>query len=228
MNKYTCSICGYVYNETVGDPERGIAPGTKWEDVTEDWECPLCGATKDEFDSEKKADAKQEQNSHPQEHPLADEEDIGQMHELSFGELSALCSNLAKGCEKQYRSEEAELFNKLSEYFKSKAKPVEDSSFQKLISMVQKDLESGYPQANKHAAGAADRGALRALTWGEKVTKILSSLQTRYEKLGSSMLESTNVYVCEICGFIYVGNEAPEICPVCKVPKFKITQVQRR
>jgi flavin reductase (DIM6/NTAB) family NADH-FMN oxidoreductase RutF/rubredoxin len=46
--KYEC-VCGYVYDETVGDPERGIAPGTKWADVPEDYECPVCGAGKSAF-----------------------------------------------------------------------------------------------------------------------------------------------------------------------------------
>jgi len=49
MEKYTCSICGYVYDESVGDPDNGIAPGTKWEDVPENWVCPECGAAKDQF-----------------------------------------------------------------------------------------------------------------------------------------------------------------------------------
>jgi len=49
MKKYTCSICGYVYDESVGDPDNGIAPGTKWKDVPENWVCPECGASKDQF-----------------------------------------------------------------------------------------------------------------------------------------------------------------------------------
>jgi len=49
MKKYTCTICGYVYDEETGDPEHGIAPGTKWEDVPDDWTCPVCAAPKDQF-----------------------------------------------------------------------------------------------------------------------------------------------------------------------------------
>ncbi|MEM5767661.1 MAG: rubredoxin [Bacillota bacterium] len=49
MKKYTCSLCGYVYDEAVGDPDSGIAPGPKFEDLPDDWVCPLCGATKDNF-----------------------------------------------------------------------------------------------------------------------------------------------------------------------------------
>lgn len=49
---YICDICGYVYNEENGDPENGIQPGTKWEDVPEDWLCPLCFVGKEQFSEE--------------------------------------------------------------------------------------------------------------------------------------------------------------------------------
>ncbi len=50
MKKYVCSVCGYVYDEAKGDPDNGIAPGTKWEDVPEDYCCPVCGVGKDSFE----------------------------------------------------------------------------------------------------------------------------------------------------------------------------------
>jgi len=50
MNKYECSICGYVYDPATGDPDNGIAPGTSFEDLPEDWVCPLCGAAKENFE----------------------------------------------------------------------------------------------------------------------------------------------------------------------------------
>ena len=49
--KYVCP-CGYVYDETLGYPDSGIAPGTKWEDVPEAWVCPICGLNKDAFTEE--------------------------------------------------------------------------------------------------------------------------------------------------------------------------------
>ena len=49
--KYVCP-CGYVYDETLGDPGRGVAPGSKWEDVPEDRVCPVCGLDKDAFTEE--------------------------------------------------------------------------------------------------------------------------------------------------------------------------------
>ena len=50
--KYVCDICGYVYDPEIGDPENGVAPGTPWEEVPEDWTCPLCGVGKDQFSEE--------------------------------------------------------------------------------------------------------------------------------------------------------------------------------
>lgn len=47
--KYVCDVCGWVYDPEVGDPEGGIAPGTAFEDIPDDWVCPLCGVGKDEF-----------------------------------------------------------------------------------------------------------------------------------------------------------------------------------
>ncbi len=48
--KYVCTACGWEYDEEEGCPEAGIAPGTKWEDVPEGFECPLCGVDKDSFE----------------------------------------------------------------------------------------------------------------------------------------------------------------------------------
>ena len=50
--KYVCDICGYVYDPEIGDPENGVAPGTPWEEVPEDWVCPLCSVGKDQFSPE--------------------------------------------------------------------------------------------------------------------------------------------------------------------------------
>lgn len=48
--KYMCLLCGYIYDEEQGAPEDGIAPGTKWEAIPEDWLCPVCGAAKADFE----------------------------------------------------------------------------------------------------------------------------------------------------------------------------------
>ena len=49
MKKYECDACGYIYDPEKGDPENGIEPGTAFEDIPEDWVCPVCGLGKDSF-----------------------------------------------------------------------------------------------------------------------------------------------------------------------------------
>lgn len=221
MAKYVCSVCGFEYDEAIGIPEAGIAPGTKWEDLPEDWVCPVCGAEKSDFEMEGSVD------STPQivEAAVAADPD---MKELSPLEVSALCSNLARGCEKQYKFEEAELFSELAAFFKSKAVPAKDPDFSQLFELVGKDLEQGIPNANSAAEAVRDRGALRALVWNEKVTRILKSLLTRYQKEGDALFANTGVYVCTICGFIFIGDKLPDVCPICKVPNWKFEKVEGR
>jgi len=50
--KYVCKVCGYVYDPTEGDPDSGIKPGTAFEDIPNDWVCPLCGVEKEDFEPE--------------------------------------------------------------------------------------------------------------------------------------------------------------------------------
>jgi rubredoxin len=52
MARYVCSVCGYVYDPEQGDPDNGVAPGTKFEALPDDWVCPVCGAEKSEFEKE--------------------------------------------------------------------------------------------------------------------------------------------------------------------------------
>ncbi len=222
MAKYVCTICGYVYDEAVGIPDDGIAPGTAWAELPEDWLCPLCGAPKAEFELQGSQDEASPKKAAP---IMETPEDL---KELSPLELSALCTNLARGCEKQYKAEEAALFRELAEYFKQAAAPAENPDIAQLIAAVEKDLSEGFPNANAAASEMGDRGALRALVWSEKVTRIQKSLFARYEKEGDAMLENTGVYVCTICGFIYIGDAPPELCPVCKVANWKFEKVEGR
>jgi rubredoxin len=52
MKRYVCGVCGYVYDPAAGDPDSGIKPGTKFEDLPDTWVCPVCGAAKDQFEAE--------------------------------------------------------------------------------------------------------------------------------------------------------------------------------
>jgi len=224
MKKFICSICGYVYDEQEGIPKDGIAPGTKWADLPDDWVCPDCGAPKIMFDEDVSEDSNDEEN----EVVLTTDEETDEIRGLSMAEMGALCSNLSKGCEKQYRIEESGLFRQLSDYFYSKSEPAEGKVFQNLDGYIENDINMLFPNSNLAVAEEGDRGALRALVWSEKVTKILKTILMRYAKSNTELLENTNIHVCEICGFVFIGDEPPERCPVCKVPNMKIAKVQRR
>lgn len=224
MSKFKCLICGYTYDEADGLPEKGIAPGTKWEDIPQDFICPLCGAPKTAFEELKGTNILLAQENQA----TAEDEHFENLRELTAGELSALCSNLAKGCEKQHLTEATALFYQLADYYRSKATLHSPGKLEDIVRVLKHDLAESYSQANTIASAKADRGALRALAWSEKVSRMANSLLEKYAQEGKAMLENTKVYVCEICGFIYVGNDLPEICPVCKVPNYKISQIGRR
>lgn len=224
MKTYVCSICGYVYDEAAGIPGSGIALGTRWENLPGDWVCPWCGAPKAMFREPAPAPAqKAKEEKALLTHQLGDG-----LRELTMGEMSILCSNLAKGCEKQYLKEEQTLFTKLADYLKDRTPQVEGEGMESLAKLAVGDLEQGFPLAEARAVEELDRGAQRALVWSKKVTIMLASLLGRYEKEGSGFLEHTNVYVCDICGFIYVGDAPPDVCPVCKVPNWKMSKIERR
>lgn len=210
MSKWVCSICGYVYDEA--------GEGVPFRDLPESWVCPLCGATKDAFSQEKPPEAAQ-----PAPAPVHTE-----MKELSAGELAAVCSNLARGCEKQYQEKEAALFRELADFFTAAAPPVPDPGLDDLLALIERDLNQGYPSLTAAAQAASDRGTQRICVWGEKVTRILDSLLNRYRREGEAFLAGTQVWVCTVCGFLYVGDSAPELCPVCKVPAWKFEKVEGR
>ena len=82
-------------------------------------------------------------------------------------EMIIICSNLARGCEKQYMSKECENFRKLAEFFRSKAEPVSEASAEKFLELLDKDLSVGFPYGNAVASEQPDRGALRCQVWAE-------------------------------------------------------------
>ncbi len=210
--RYLCSICGYVYDE-----EKEGKPFT---DLPDSWVCPLCGAAKSAFHPEQKAEV--QKAAPPPLHMDAD------MKKLSAGELSALCSNLARGCEKQYKQEEAALFREIADYFAAAAPAVPDADMAKLSALIQQDLSEGYPALHAAAVNDSDRGTQRICVWGEKVTAILNTLMQRWEKEGDAFLQDTAVWVCTVCGFIYIGDAPPALCPVCKVPSWKFEKIEGR
>ena len=93
--------------------------------------------------------------------------------ELSAMEMSIICSNLARGCEKQYLFEEMEGFQKLAEFFEGKRSRRLPANVQAILERINGDLSERYPAASDAASMEPDRGALRALVWSEKVTRML-------------------------------------------------------
>ena len=209
--KYICQICGYVY-----DDAKEKVP---FAELPDDWKCPLCGAAKSDFKPEANGDEKKV--------VTAIEPMEADLEKLSAGQLAALCSNLARGCEKQYKQEEADLFKQLADYFTAVVPAVNDASVEKLAKELQTDANN-YAAVRATADANADRGAARVCVWGEKVTRMLSSLVNRYLNEGEAMLKDTNIWVCTTCGFVYIGDTAPELCPVCKVPDWKFEKIEGR
>lgn len=212
--KYVCTICGYIYDD---EKEK-----VKFEDLPDTWVCPLCGAVKSDF---KLLEEKESNLTTKKEEEMIIEEDL---EKLSIGQLSALCSNLARGCQKQYKFEEEKLFKQLAIYFSEITPSINDDSTEMLSKMILNDINEQYVNVNNIARQNEDRGAQRVCVWGEKVTRMLNSLMNRYDQEGENMLEDSEVWLCTTCGFIFIGKKPPEKCPVCKVPSSKFEKVDRR
>lgn len=208
--KFTCCICGYVYEEE--------KEGVPFNELSLDWACPSCGAQKAMFDPVKVE----------QPEPSAAEGVSPDVHhelkKLSAGALSLLFSNLARGCEKQYRPAEQKQYLEIAGFFASLAR--KEKAEGDLASIVSENLSGVYNDAEASASAAGDRGALRARLWSYKVEMIARTILSRYEKEGEKMLENTSVWVCSVCGFVFIGNSAPALCPVCKVPSWKFDKVE--
>lgn len=207
MKKYICTICGYIFDES---------EGTLWDELPSDWLCPICKADKSAF--------------------IIQEDEVKQEVEINMNledreiqpfEFSAICSNLAKACEKQYLNEESQAFWDLSAATELKREPSKDNVISTMIKENDIDINEKFNISNSIVDKFNDRGGKRALVWSEKVSRMLNSVMNQYEKDGDSYLENSKVYVCEICGFIYVGDELPKVCPVCKVPNFKMKEIGR-
>ena len=214
MKKYRCQICGFIYDEAV--------EGVKFEDLPNDWKCPLCGASKEMFEEVveedttlKKEEVKETANN------IFQEEDL---RELSNYEISYICSNLAKGCEKQYLEEDKKLFQELANYYLEKEATVE-GTLEDVTVCLQDDtklIKEALNTLNKEE----ERGTNRVLTWASKTTMMLEGILASYQKEGLEYLKNKKIWVCDICGFVYIGDTPPKVCPVCKVPSIKMLEVK--
>ncbi len=207
MKKYECTICGYIYD----DAKESV----KFEDLPDDWTCPICGAPKSVFEEIKEEKEEELQAE-------SDEED--NLTELSNSEISYICSNLAKACEKEYLEEEQKLFTELAKHYSSK-EDLKEGTLENVQNKVNEDIKE-FKQAMDIADKYQDRGAKRVINWSSKATNMMNVILNNYKEKGLDYIKNTKIWVCDICGFIYVGDVPPTVCPICKVPSFKILEVK--
>ncbi len=214
MKKYRCTICGYIYDEA--------KEGVKFTDLPDDWKCPLCGAPKNLFEEVVEEPTKVEEVvSIAEDKNIETDEDL---RELSNAEIAYICSNLAKAAEKEYKEDEQNLFLELSKHYESLIE-TQNGSMSDIKSLVNEDntlFQNAFAVADKYN----DRGSKRVLTWASKTTNIIKSLLDNYEQKGIDYLKNTKIWVCDICGFVYIGDTPPAVCPICKVPSLKIMEVK--
>ena len=211
MKKYRCTICGYIYDEA---KEK-----VKFVDLPDDWKCPLCGAPKSLFEEVK--EEKEEIKEEPKVQIIEEVDD--DLRELSNYEISLICSNLARGCEKQYLEEEKDLFRELSKYYEGLEED-KTGSLDDVINMIDSDINS-FSKAVEVFSKYNDRGAKRVVNWANKSTNIMKVVIDTYKEKGIDYIKNTKIWVCDICGFVYIGDNPPKVCPVCKVPSLKILEV---
>lgn len=214
MKKYRCKICGYIYD----DAKEKV----KFEDLPENWKCPWCGAPKSMFEEIKETENVVITDEIEEENKLEFDDDS--VREINQEEMAYICSNLAKSCEKQYLDEEKELFQELANYYEKQISN-KTGNLQDITLSLEKDLQN-LDEAMKIANKYNDSGSKRVITWATKTTNILNVILNNYQNKGIEYVKNTKIWVCEICGFIYIGDEPPKVCPVCKVPNIKILEVK--
>ncbi len=225
--KYRCSVCGYIYDEETGINNTGTLTGTQWGHLPNQWVCPKCRTPKSKFtllQSVIKLPMKTGESKFIN-IVIEDVKQQEKTYQMSYGELSALCSGLANSCRIQYLFHEAELFTILADYYKSHTGQTADVSVNKLISLIDDDQSKLFPLADDAADAVNDRGAKRIIRWTKGATRSLNSNLERYKSQGDALLQNSNVYICEICGYIHIGDKKPEICPVCRVSDVRISKV---
>ena len=149
-------------------------------------------------------------------------------NELPFDVLSLIFSNFKTAAQKMQKPHLESLFSILSLSCEIQAKnqlreDILNAEQMDILESYQdemkEELQKNYPEGFKISESFKQRGALRALIWGQKVTSIQNSLIKRFIKQGESIIkENEKIHVCEACGFVIVKDNAPDICPVCKAP----------
>ena len=116
-----------------------------------------------------------------------------------------------------------DLFRELSKYYEE-LESAKTGSLDDVINMVNSDINS-FSKAMEVFSKYDDRGAKRVVNWASKSTNIMKVIIDTYKEKGIDYIKNTKIWVCDICGFIYVGDNPPKVCPVCRVPSVKILEV---
>jgi rubrerythrin len=148
--------------------------------------------------------------------------------ERPYGALSLAFSSLAQSATRQQRPNMAKLLSALAQSYQIQALnasrqgvPVQDRGAE--LTGVQAQIvaqSQAYAPATEQATALDERGALRALLWGKKVTMIQNSLLNRLNRQGAALFKDRqSVHICEACGFVILKEGAPDVCPICKAPR---------
>ncbi len=221
---YRCPACGYIYDEASGLPSVGIPPKTRWELISNHWVCPSCGFPKTKFIMVQPNSSQNMCRTRLVNVLIEDVKKHENMHQMSYGELSALCSGLAHSCEIQYLFQEAQQFMILADYYKTRIQPSLDPSVDQLLTLMEED-QLAFTRANMAAEVANDRGAKRILKWCKGATQSLNFVLSQYKSQGDQIFKNSNIYICEVCGHIEISNTMPRGCPVCHVSNIRIQKV---
>ena len=213
--KYICSICGYVYDET--------SEGTAFADLPDSWSVRSAGLQR--ICSAPRRKLKQRLNRHIRIPQLPDHlsMSIRIMPEKicisSPPENFPPCARIWPGdARNSTKMKKPVCFARLPLTSRRLHRTEPDGDLTHLLSLFENDLTIGYPAVQSAAQTTGDRGTQRVCVWGQKVTVILNSLVQRYQREGSAFLRNTQIWVCSVCGFAYVGDTPPELCPYAKFP----------
>ena len=118
---------------------------------------------------------------------------------------------------------EKDLFRELSKYYEGLEED-KTGSFDDIINMVNGDINN-FSKSMDVFTKYEDRGAKRVVNWASKSTNIMKVVIDTYKEKGIDYIKNTKIWVCDICGFVYIGDNPPKVCPVCRVPSLKILEV---
>ncbi len=200
--RYVCSVCGYVYDES----QSGA-----WASLPEDWSVPCAVAAKHCFPLSRAAAEIPEAKAAP-----SPDDD---MRELVPHGLSALCSNLARGCEKQYKPEEAPPSQR-SQTFQDRCARRRERLLDALLQKINEDLDEGYPRADAVATAAGGPGRAAQSRLEQKGHDDPPSLLSRSQSAGSPWRKAP-AFLSARSALWFIRDTPPEICPVCKVTSRK-------